>query len=81
MNDNDIYFLGADFGSATEAIETAMTGGRVVVFEENEHHRPRLKMYNFSENEAEEIYDVMKKQLPKGGKTQFFTQKFRRNKG
>lgn len=81
MNDNDIYFLGADFGSATEAIETAMTGGKVLIFEENEYHRPRLKMYNFSEDEAKEIYDVMKKQLPKGGKTQFFTQKFRRNKG
>ena len=77
---SDIYFLSADFGSAAEAIETAMTGGRVIVFEENEYHRPRLKMYNFSEDEAEEIYDVMKEQLPKGGKTQFFTQKFKRHK-
>lgn len=78
---SDIYFLGADFGSAAEAIEVALSGGRVIVFEENEYHRPRLKMYNFSEEEAKEICDVMSEQLPKGHKPQFFTQKFRRNKG
>ncbi len=78
---SDIYFLSGDFGSATEAIETALTGGKVLVFEENEHHRPRLKMYNFSEEEAKEVFDVMSEQLPKGHKPQFFTQKFRRNKG
>ena len=77
---SDIYFLSADFGSVTTAIEKAMIGKKVIVFEENEYHRPRLKMYNFSEDEAEMVYDVMKEQLPEDGKTQFFTQKFKRHK-